>query len=120
MEHLVGSVTDFSDTNRVIVTVNDERIVVLAHAGDFYALSAVCAHMGGPVGEGLVLGRVAGVTDQDGRYLRDDFVDDEPHLVCPWHGWEYDLRTGASQGLPSVGLKTYQVDVRDDRVYVHV
>lgn len=104
----------------MIVTMNDERIVVLMHDGEFFALSATCRHMGGPVAEGVVVGRVTGVVDDGGCYIRDEFAENEPHLVCPWHGWEYDLRTGKSQGLPSVGLKTYPTTVRDEQVYLDV
>lgn len=120
MEHAVGPVTEFTEEDRKIVTVGRERIVVLCHNGEFFALSGVCAHMGGPVAEGLILGKVEGVVNVDGRYLGDRFADDTPHLICPWHGWEYDLRTGESACLPTIGLKTYETEIRDEHVYLHV
>lgn len=120
MEYLVGSVEEFSGDDRKIMTVDGERIVVFGHRGEMFALSATCKHQGGSVGEGVVLGKVEGVVDAQGRYLGDTFSEEIAHIVCPWHGWAYDIRTGKAAGLPSVGLKTYPVEVRDGKVYVDV
>lgn len=118
MEYLVGSLPEFTGEDRKIVTIDGERIVVFRHEGEMYALSAICRHQGGPVGEGVVLGKVEGVVDSEGRYLRDTFSDETTHIVCPWHGWEYDIRTGKAACLPDVGLKTYATTIRGDQVFI--
>lgn len=120
MEYLVGSLSDFSDEDRKVVTLDGRRIVVVRHRDEMFAISAVCAHMGGPVEEGVVVGKVDGVVDEEGRYLGDRFDESSPYIVCPWHGWQYDLRTGQAGGLPSRALATFATEIRDDKVYLHV
>ena len=58
-----------------------------------YAWENRCAHAGGPVCQGKLMNRVVERLDAGKRSLGDDFSD-ELHIVCPWHGYEYDVRTG--------------------------
>ena len=46
------------------------------------------------------------------------FSETEPHIVCPWHGWEYDLRTGRCAADPRFALRRYEVVCREGEVYV--
>lgn len=74
-----------------------KRDIVLARVGDdFYALSNVCMHAFGPLSGGVL----------DGH-----------EVVCPWHGWRYDVRTGATDH-PGADVRTYPVVVRDGLVMV--
>jgi nitrite reductase/ring-hydroxylating ferredoxin subunit len=76
--------------------------------------------MGGPVGEGMIIGKTEAVLDADRRVLEERFSETEIHLVCPWHGWEYDIRTGEFAGDRSLCLKRFETAVRGDQVYVVV
>lgn len=120
MKYLVGTRSEFSPESRKILTVDGEKIVVVMHDGEFHALSAVCPHQGGPVGAGLVIGRVEGRVDDAGRYLGDQFSADTIDIVCPWHGWEFDIRTGESACLPGVGLKAYRTEVTGEEIHVTI
>ena len=72
--------------------------VAVFHLGDgFFAVSNVCLHRGGPVGEGTLDGSV---------------------VTCPMHGWEYDVRTGKNVANPEARLRTYRVQVAGDDVLV--
>ena len=119
-EYLVGTVSEFTDEDRKIITIGDHKIVVFKHNEQMHALHSVCPHSGGPVGEGMLIGRVEGVVGPGGEYLGDKFSDDVTHIVCPWHGWEYDICTGKAAGFPKIGLKKYETEVRGQEVYVHV
>jgi nitrite reductase/ring-hydroxylating ferredoxin subunit len=44
----------------------------------------------------------------------------EMHFVCPWHGYEYDLKTGECIGNRKLKLKNYKVAVREGNIYVSV
>ncbi len=46
------------------------------------------------------------------------FNHDEIHIVCPWHGWEYDIATGEMVADRNFRLRKYEVDIRGDEVYV--
>jgi nitrite reductase/ring-hydroxylating ferredoxin subunit len=63
--------------------------------GEFYALDGVCPHAGGPLGEGALHGHT---------------------LVCPWHAWEYDCRTGVNDFDPDVIVPTHAVKVQGDDI----
>jgi nitrite reductase/ring-hydroxylating ferredoxin subunit len=74
--------------------------------------------MGGPVGEGIILGKVEAVLDEQKRLVEERFSETELHLICPWHGWEYDVTTGVCAGDKRLRLKKYPVVERDGNVYV--
>ncbi len=113
-----GSVSDFSDGRRVMLRVDGREVVVLEHAGRFFAFENVCRHMGGPVGEGILMGKVEAVLDEDKRQLRERFSTTQIHLVCPWHGWEYDIATGECAANRRIRLRRYEAVQRGDDVYV--
>ena len=116
----VGTVDDFADGQRRILSVDDREVCVFKANGRFYALNARCLHQGGPVAEGMLIGKVEAVLGPDRRLTGERFSEDEIHLVCPWHGWEYDIETGECAGDRSLKLPRYEVDVRGDVVYVKV
>ena len=114
----VGTRSDFEDDRRVITTVNDREVVVFRHGDRYYALAATCLHMGGPVGEGILIGKVEAVLDDQKRQLGERFSETEIHLVCPWHGYEYDIATGECAANRKLRLRTYEVAERDGDVYL--
>lgn len=119
-ELLAGQASDFDDERRRIVTVNGRDIVVFRHKDRFYALDNTCLHQGGPVGEGIIIGKVEAVLSEDKRLLGERFSEDEIHIVCPWHGWEYDIESGACAGDGRLRLRRYETILRGDEVYVVV
>ncbi len=79
------------------VTCGRATVCMSHHRGEYAALQAKCPHQGGPLGEGSI----------ENGWLR-----------CPWHGWDFDPLTGESPEGHGDRLETYDVDVRDDGVYV--
>jgi nitrite reductase (NADH) small subunit len=74
--------------------------IALAHWDDgFYALQGHCLHLQGPLGHGRLDGCV---------------------LTCPWHGWQYDVRTGQNEFDLAIQLQTYDVQVENGEVRVRV
>lgn len=82
-------------TGKVIAT--EGRVLALFHVeGTFHAIENSCPHRGGPLGEGVV----------------------EGHLVtCPWHGWEFDVKTGLCPRIPSARVRSIPLEIVDDGVY---
>jgi nitrite reductase/ring-hydroxylating ferredoxin subunit/DMSO/TMAO reductase YedYZ heme-binding membrane subunit len=89
---------DLADGHGLSVRIADERRAIFRHGDRIYALSNVCRHQGGPIGEGRIL---------DGC------------ITCPWHGWQYLPDTGTSPPPFHEVIATYPVRVVDGRVYVH-
>ena len=61
---------------------------------EFRAYENVCLHQGGPVCSGVVIGKVEQVLRDDKTVAFERESTEELHMICPWHGWEYDLENG--------------------------
>ena len=104
---VVGTVDEIPPGGRKIVDLGGRSIGVFNVGGEFFAVLNRCPHQGGPLCTGNTLGflKSAGVGE---------FVYSRPGEVirCPWHGWEYDLRTGQSWFDPQrVLVRRYDVSV---------
>jgi len=77
----------------------EEEIAVANVDNEFFATQGQCLHLKGPLGEGRLHGTV---------------------LSCPWHGWQYDIRTGLNEFDHAIQLKTYEVRVEDGEIQVAV
>jgi nitrite reductase/ring-hydroxylating ferredoxin subunit len=117
-EKLVGKVSEFKDGDRRIVFVGDHEIGVFRENGTFYAYSNYCLHQGGPACEGLTIAKVEErlMPDKTSKGLY--FSDTELHFVCPWHGYEYDIKTGECVSDRKLKLRKYEVIEKGDEVYV--
>lgn len=103
---------------RVVVEVRGREIAVFNLDGEYHAYLNWCAHQGGPICEGEVTGRVEATFDRETLETHEEWVADET-LVCPWHDWEYDVRTGECLSA-DFRLPTYPVHVEDGEIRVRV
>lgn len=117
-ETYVGMATDFDDDVRKGVVVEGREVFVFRRGPRFYAFENRCAHAGGPVGEGTIIGKVKAVLGPGKELLREEFSDTELQIVCPWHGYEYDIETGTCAADGRFGLRRYTVVERGQDVYV--
>jgi nitrite reductase/ring-hydroxylating ferredoxin subunit len=108
----------FADGERRIVTSGPLEIGVFRWEGEFYAYRNLCAHQGGPACEGVLMHKVEDVLGPDRTFLGQRFSDTEIHFVCPWHGMEYDLRTGECAADRRLRLRSFPVVVRAGEVFV--
>jgi nitrite reductase/ring-hydroxylating ferredoxin subunit len=102
----------------VLVDAGGTEIGVFKADGRLYAYENRCAHQSGPVCSGEILGRTELVLDERGEAVAERLDDSEPRLVCPWHGWEYDLTTGEAAHDRRLRLRRFEVTVDDGIVYV--
>lgn len=114
----VGAVSEFEEGARKLVPIGRDEIGVFRVEGTFVAYRNSCAHQGGPVCEGRFFPRVTALVTEGGLVAGERYDRAEPHLVCPWHGWEYDLRTGEFCGDRARRLRAYPVEVEGGDVYV--
>src|SRR5262249_50093167 len=84
----------------------------------FYAYSNFCLHQGGPACEGLTIAKVEErlLPDKTSQGLY--FSDSEMHFVCPWHGYEYDMKTGECVSDRKLNLRQSKGVETGDDVYV--
>ena len=95
----VARVDDVAPGTVTTVYAGDEAIALARVENEFYATQPACLHLEGPLGEGKLDGCV---------------------LACPWHGWQYDVRTGQNEFDLAIQLRTYDVQVEDGEVRVRI
>lgn len=75
-----------------------DRIVALFNVdGAIFALDGVCPHQGGPLGKGALAGGI---------------------VTCPWHGWQFDVRSGQHQLSPSICQPSLPARIEGDDILV--
>jgi 3-phenylpropionate/trans-cinnamate dioxygenase ferredoxin subunit len=114
-KHVVATVAEISPGQRKLVTVRGRPIAVFNLSGEFFGLFNRCPHQGGPMCEGILTGLVQ--SDDPGRY---QYSRAGEILRCPWHGCEFDVRTGQSFCDPSkISVRSYPVEVTPGQTVVH-
>jgi nitrite reductase/ring-hydroxylating ferredoxin subunit len=112
---VVGKVDELKDGEGMVVTVNDRSIGVFQVHGEFYGLVNRCPHKGGELCKGRLVGNL--MSDGPGRFTYDAST---KLLMCPWHGWEFDVRTGQSYLDPTtVRVRPYQVQVEEGQLVLN-
>jgi len=82
----VADVGEIGDGKSKVVRAEGRTLAIFRVKDQFFALNNVCLHRGGPLGEGNLEGY---------------------RVSCPWHGWTYDVRTGALEIIPTLKIKSY-------------
>ncbi|ANE45683.1 2Fe-2S ferredoxin [Paenibacillus swuensis] len=111
--HLIGNASDIKEKKRVIANVKGMELGIFYVDGEFYAYRNLCPHAAAPVCEGPVCGTYLLSDVYQYQYGKDSEV-----VRCPWHGWEFDLKSGEHLADPSTKLRGYPVVVENDQVYV--
>lgn len=109
---------DVPEGGRYVFAYEGAEVGVFRLGGDLYAWENYCVHAGGPVCQGLITQRVIEALDDQKRSLGDDWSPDDLHIVCPWHGYEYNLRTGEHPADPRIRLKRFEVSEEAGTIYV--
>ena len=104
---VVARTGDVAPGHCKIVNVAGREIGVFNVGGEYFALANRCPHEGGPLCQGRIIALVQ--SDGPGTYRLER---DQEFLRCPWHGWEFDIRTGQSWCDPkSTRARQFQVTV---------
>ncbi len=107
--YVVASVDDVAEGERIIVEAGGHSIGIFRIDGRFYALLNRCPHAGAELCRGKLMGWME--SDRPGEYR---FDSERPLLVCPWHGWEFDVKTGQSYFDPiRTRARAYNVEVEE-------
>ena len=90
-KHVVAPVEDIRPGERRLVEVNGRAVVVFNLGGEFFALNNRCPHKGGSLCQGVTTSVVESAEPGEYRTSRPGEI-----IRCPWHSWEFDIRTGKS------------------------
>ncbi|MBK8312547.1 MAG: Rieske 2Fe-2S domain-containing protein [Acidobacteria bacterium] len=79
------------------VNVGRDTIAIFNFDGEFYALDDLCPHRGAPLCEGFL---------------------DAGKVFCPWHCFDFNLKTGESETIPSMRVQAYELKIDGDDIYL--
>jgi nitrite reductase/ring-hydroxylating ferredoxin subunit len=116
----VGAASDFSDPGRKIVGFGDFEVAIFNIGGEFFAYVNLCPHMGGPACQGKMIAKVEEVIREDRTSAGLVFSKSKLHVVCPWHAFEFDIRTGKHPGNSKARLRPIKVRVSEGDVIITV
>jgi nitrite reductase/ring-hydroxylating ferredoxin subunit/DMSO/TMAO reductase YedYZ heme-binding membrane subunit len=90
---IAGPVTNIGESRAIVVYLTDgEPVAIFRHAGRLSAVSNLCAHQNGPLGEGRIVNGC---------------------VTCPWHGYQYRPEDGCAPPPFTERLATYRLRIED-------
>jgi nitrite reductase/ring-hydroxylating ferredoxin subunit len=95
----VARASDVEEGKGLIVWAGPLKVALFRCEGTIYAIRNQCPHMGGDLGEGLLTGEV---------------------VRCPWHGWKFNVKTGKMPEAELVSVRSFEVKVEGEDVYVGI
>src|SRR6202522_3805340 len=112
--HVVASVEEIAPGTCKVVTIKGREIGVFNVNNEFFALINRCPHQGAPLCRGEIVSRLVAPSPGDYRLTRTGEM-----IRCPWHCWEFDIRTGQSLCDPnSVQARAFDVAVEPGKALV--
>ena len=116
----VGPASELSDPGRKLIGFDNFEVAVFKVGGEFFAYLNHCPHMGGPACQGKMMAKVEEVIAPDRTSKGMMFSKEKLQVVCPWHGFEFDIRTGIHPGNSRARLRKVKVAVTDGDVVITV
>jgi 3-phenylpropionate/trans-cinnamate dioxygenase ferredoxin subunit len=111
MKYVVAAADEIAPGQRKIVSLAGRSIGIFNIDGEFFALRNRCPHQGGALCEGTLWGVLTASAPGEFEYNPRREI-----LTCPWHGWEFHVRTGQSWCDPvRLRVRRFEVSVEDGR-----
>jgi nitrite reductase/ring-hydroxylating ferredoxin subunit len=108
-KHRVARAGEIPPGGRKVVEVAGRSIGIFNIGGEFFAIRNQCPHAGGPLCEGILSGFVSSTEPGQYEYVRRGEI-----VRCPWHQWEFDVKTGQSWFDPKkVRVRSYETSVEE-------
>ncbi len=93
----IAQTSEIESGQNIVIKLDNKSIAIFNTGKRFYAINNACPHLGGPLNEGTLEGEV---------------------VTCPWHGWQYDLKSGCPITTPNV--RTYPLRLKGDTLQIAV
>jgi nitrite reductase (NADH) small subunit len=96
----IGTKAELPACGKVKEFIAAGRMLCVASLEDgIYAMDNTCPHRGGPLGQGVI---------------------ENEKVICPWHGWQFDPKTGQGPQKSAERLAVYKIRVEGDEVFVEM
>ena len=93
----IAAASDLPEGRTKSFMIGDRKIALYHTASGYFASENTCPHRGGPLAEGDIIGE---------------------EIICPWHLWGFDVRTGVCTGNFAVSILTHEVRVEGGRILI--
>jgi len=112
--HVVAAVDELPPGSRKFLVIDERPIAIFNVKGEFFGLLNRCPHQGASLCEGPLIGLAEAELPGEVRYTRRGEI-----LRCPWHGWEFDIRTGQSWCDPNdMKIRQFRLAVEEGEALV--
>jgi 3-phenylpropionate/trans-cinnamate dioxygenase ferredoxin subunit len=112
----VGSIADLAEGQPAVRRAGHRSIIVIRWKSEVFALRNICPHQSLPfTSAGPVRDKIG--STNPGELL---ITDETPVLVCPWHAFKFDIRTGYCVNDSRERVATYPVVIDDGMIFVEV
>jgi nitrite reductase/ring-hydroxylating ferredoxin subunit len=118
-EVAIGRFAELADGDYRVVAVDGFEVGVFRIGDKVIAYKNECPHAGGPVCQGKIFHQIeeALTPDMKSAGLRHS---KRRNVVCPWHGYEFDIETGRHPGDPRMRLTPVRAAVREGEIVVEI
>jgi nitrite reductase (NADH) small subunit len=113
----IGKISEIEKENPFVTQVGNLSVAVYRHDNKYYAYLNRCPHQGGPACEGAV------IRDGEIRMRADNLTGSgsgKPRysIVCPWHGWSFEIESGVCRGNTQARLRSFKVLIQGDNLAI--
>jgi nitrite reductase (NADH) small subunit len=112
--HVVATADEIGPGQRKVVRIGRREIGIFNVDGELYGVRNICPHRTGP----LCLGRLRPYITWEGAEMV--FERENEILKCPWHQYEFDIKTGECMVDPDLRVRAYRVEQEGDEVVLYV
>lgn len=116
--YVVCRADELKDGDRKVVSCDGTPVGVFRVDGQLVAWLNACPHRQGPVCQGRMYQRVLEPVAADGTVRELAYDEHVTNIVCPWHGYEFDLKTGINQGSDKIRLRKVTLEEKDGKIHV--
>jgi 3-phenylpropionate/trans-cinnamate dioxygenase ferredoxin subunit len=110
---MVGTVAEIPPGKLKVVSVGGREFGIAAVNGEYRAVRNLCPHQGAPVCRGTIEGTYLASAPGEFVWGREGEI-----LRCPWHGWEFDLQTGAALFDAQIHVQVLRVEIEQDTLFL--
>jgi nitrite reductase/ring-hydroxylating ferredoxin subunit len=114
----VGKFADFEDPGRKVVDCNGTEVGVFRLGSDVFAYHNICPHLDGPACQGKILPLATEDVAPDQTSAGRVYSKSQVNVICPWHGFEFDIRTGRHPTDPEVRLRPVPVRIEGGNIVI--
>jgi nitrite reductase (NADH) small subunit len=104
--HFIGTLDEFHEGERKIIEVNGRSVGVYRLSGKLHSLLNYCPHQGAQLCQGFITPWVQSPRPGEFKYVQEGEI-----VKCPWHGWEFEIKSGCMVVDNKVRTRTYDITV---------